>query len=166
MTGAKPDEKIRTPMQWSDEKSAGFSAKFPWQSVNSDFTEKNVAVQTDDPASLLNTYRRLIQLRNNHVALRIGNFVPVEISNNAVLAFLRVHEDEIILVVLNLGSRVLDDLTLSLAEGLASGSYHAYVLLGTGEPGELLVDEQGGFADYQPTTTLPASSSLIIQLRK
>jgi hypothetical protein len=38
--------------------------------------------------------------------------------------------------------------------------------LGNAEPGELTVDEKGGFSDYQPATEIPASSSLIIQLLK
>lgn len=163
MTGAKPDEKIRTPMHWSGEKLAGFSTTFPWQSVNSDYPVKNVALQSEDSDSLLSTYRRLIHLRNDHVSLRIGSFVPVETSNNAVLAFLRVHEDEVVLVVINLGTQLLSDLTFSLGQGPLSGKYRGTVLLGAGEPGELISSAEGGFMDYQPIAELPASSSLIIQ---
>lgn len=166
MTGAKPDEKIRTPMQWSAEKSAGFSTTFPWESINSDYTEKNVALQTADPNSLFSTYRTLIQLRNAHIALRIGEYVPLETGNNAVLAFLRVHADEVVLVVINLGNKPVSGLSLSLAQGPLSGKYTGYILLGTGEPGVLEANAQGGFAAYQSASELPASSSLIIQLLK
>ena len=166
MTGAKPDEKIRTPMQWSADKSAGFSTTFAWQSVNSDYTEKNVAQQTTDPDSLLSSYRSLVQLRNNHIALRIGDFGPVESGSSTVLTFLRVHEDEVVLVVINLGLKPVSGLTLSLAEGPLSGKFTGYVLLGTGEPRTLTADAQGGFSAYQPAAELPAYSSLIIQLLK
>jgi hypothetical protein len=70
------------------------------------------------------------------------------------------------MVLINLGTKPVSDLTLSLAESPLSGSYQGFVLLGTGEPGELTFDEQGGFAAYQPTTVLPASSSLMIQFLK
>ena len=48
MLGVKPDEKIRTPMQWSGERSAGFTTGSPWQPVNRDYEEVNVADQVDD----------------------------------------------------------------------------------------------------------------------
>jgi alpha-amylase len=166
MTGTKPDEKIRTPMQWSADKSAGFSSTFPWESINADYTEKNVAQQSNDLDSLLSVYRALIYLRSNHPALRTGDFIPVETSNNAVLAFLRVQEQDVVLVLINLGTRNLTDLTVSLAKGPLSGSYAATVIYGNGQPGELAFDSQGGFTDYRPTPELAPSSSLIIQLKK
>jgi glycosidase len=166
MTGAKPDEKIRTPMQWSAEKSAGFSTTFPWESINADYTEKNVAQQTNDLDSLFSLYRSLIYLRSNHPALRTGDYIPVDTSNNAVLAFLRVHEEEVVLVLINLGTRPLTDLVVSLAQGPLTGTYKANVIFGEGQPGDLLFDAQGGFKDYMPTSELSASSSLIIQLKK
>jgi glycosidase len=41
----------------------------------------------------------LIQLRNAHIALRIGEYVPLETGKDGVLAFLRVHPGEVVLVV-------------------------------------------------------------------
>ena len=75
MTGTKPDPNIRTPMQWSAEHAAGFTTGTAWGSVNRNYTEVNVAAQTDDPASLLSYYRTLIHLRNNHAALRVGEYI-------------------------------------------------------------------------------------------
>jgi len=60
MIGAKPDETIRTPMQWSAKPGGGFTSGTPWESPQSDWMTKNVAAQAPDPASLLNHYRRLI----------------------------------------------------------------------------------------------------------
>ena len=37
MSGAKPDEQIRTPMQWSSEEGAGFTSGIPWEAINSDY---------------------------------------------------------------------------------------------------------------------------------
>jgi glycosidase len=108
----------------------------------------------------------LIQLRNAHIALRIGEYVPLETGNNAVLAFLRVQAGEVVLVVINLGNKPVSGLSLLLAQGTLSGKYTGYLLLGTGEPGVLEANAQGGFTTYQPAPELPASSSLIIQLLK
>jgi len=44
MTGEKPDEMIRTPMQWSGEAKAGFTTGRTWELVNRDYQEKNVAL--------------------------------------------------------------------------------------------------------------------------
>ncbi len=54
MTGNKPDEWLRTPMQWSAEAHAGFSSAAPWEPLNDGWEEHNVAVQDSDPESLLN----------------------------------------------------------------------------------------------------------------
>lgn len=72
MTGDKPDEKIRTPMQWSDDKFAGFSTVKPWQAVNNTFRQFNVKDQSIDPASHLTLYKKLIRTRQRTDALRLG----------------------------------------------------------------------------------------------
>lgn len=53
----------RTPMQWSDAKYAGFSTCKPYLDVNSNYHEVNVKEQESDPDSILNFYRKAIQLR-------------------------------------------------------------------------------------------------------
>lgn len=50
MTGNKPDELIRTPMQWSAAANAGFTSGRPWQPVNRGFEQLNVATQTPPTA--------------------------------------------------------------------------------------------------------------------
>ena len=102
MTGQKPDEMIRTPMQWSAEENAGFSAGTPWEPVNGDYAEKNVAAQAQDPASLLSHYRALIHLRAGHPALQMGDYSPVDSTDAGLLAFLRASDEETVLVILNL----------------------------------------------------------------
>ncbi len=68
MSGSKPDEMIRTPMQWTNENGAGFTSGKPWEPVNSDFSTVNVAKQMGNNNSLLEYYKTLIQLRNNHTS--------------------------------------------------------------------------------------------------
>jgi len=51
MTGDKPDENIRTPMQWSDKAGAGFTSGNPWAAVNTGFEVNNVERQRAEPDS-------------------------------------------------------------------------------------------------------------------
>jgi len=165
MTGTKPDEDIRRPMQWtSDDIGVGFTTDVPWRAPAEDYQERSVALQEDDPNSLLNHYRNLIHLRNEHEALRIGQWTPVETNLGNVYAFLRHSDDEVVLVIINLDSEAVNDYGLTLAEGPLAGSAQALSLLGGGEPAAPTIDENGGFSDYQPFATLPAQSTLLIQL--
>jgi alpha-glucosidase len=68
----------RTPMQWSAAKHAGFTAGEPWLPIAEDFTEVNVEVERDDPASMLSLYTQLITVRRGEPALEVGGFEPVE----------------------------------------------------------------------------------------
>ena len=88
MTGDKPDERLRTPMQWTST-SRGFTSGKPWETAQSDTLTVNVAVEEQRPSSLLKLYRRLIRLRANDAALRTGTLEPVRTGNDAVLAYER-----------------------------------------------------------------------------
>ena len=165
MTGTKPDPNIRTPMQWSAEHAAGFTTGAAWGPVNRNYSEVNVAAQTDDPDSLLSYYRTLIHLRNNHAAMRVGEYTLVDTDNDSVLAFLRVSQEETILVIVNLGEETVSDLSLSLNRGPLDGRYRGTLLLGEGRVANLTTNENGGFSEYQPVGEIPANGTLVIQLR-
>ena len=53
MTGAKPDEFIRTPLHWDATQNGGFTQGTPWEPLNSDYPDRNIADQMADPASHL-----------------------------------------------------------------------------------------------------------------
>ena len=67
-------DSARTPMQWSDEKNAGFTAGKPWFYVNPNYKEINAAAQENDPDSLLNFYRAAIRLRKSLPAVQNGTY--------------------------------------------------------------------------------------------
>ncbi|HEX7125453.1 MAG TPA: alpha-amylase family glycosyl hydrolase [Thermodesulfobacteriota bacterium] len=94
----------RTPMQWGASPNAGFTAGTPWLPVAEDFRTTNVAVQRDDPRSLLTLYRRLIELRRAEPALAVGRYEPIDAAGD-LLAYVREGEGRRFLVVLNLGPR-------------------------------------------------------------
>ena len=100
---------VRTPMQWSPDRNAGFSAANPQQlylPVNIDpayhYEAINVETQQGNPNSLLNWTKRLIALRKQYKAFGRGTIEFLQPSNQRVLAFIRRYENETILVVANL----------------------------------------------------------------
>ena len=165
MTGTKPDEDIRRPMQWTgDSASVGFSAGKPWRDPSSDYPTVNVANETTDPNSLLNYYRDLIHLRNDHTALRTGHTIVIDSGNRSVYALLRYDDNEAILILANADTNPITDYSLNLASGPFSGTLNAASILGLQNPSAPQINAEGGFSGYLPFTEIPAQSAIIIQL--
>ncbi len=102
MLGRKPDPDLRTPFQWTAGPDAGFTTGTPWRAVNDDHREINVALQTEDPGSLLSLYRRLVRLRSASPALRDGR--PVDglvATGRGVYTDLRASDTDTVLVAVN-----------------------------------------------------------------
>lgn len=155
----------RLPMQWTDEDAkAGFTTGVPWNRPFEDYRERNVAAQDGDPDSLLNHYRRLIALRNEHEALRVGDWLPVRTNAAAAYAYLRHSDDETILVLVNLTGRPIDNYGLELEEGPLTGELAAVSLLGEAELAAPAISETGGFVDYRPLPEIPPNGNYVIQL--
>lgn len=114
MKGIKPDEFIRTPMQWTSGTYSGFSTKNPWQSLNTNYSSYNVQLMQADTNSLLSYYKKLIKTRNNYQALSIGTYQNIICSDSAVFSFLRVHHNQTFLVMVNTSNRNANNLYLSL----------------------------------------------------
>lgn len=93
----------RTPMQWNDGPNAGFSkASKTWLPVGDDYQTLNVAAQQKDPNSVLNYYKKLIELRRTNEALRDGKYIAVDTSNPSVLSFLRKSDNGTVVVSANM----------------------------------------------------------------
>ena len=100
---------VRTPMQWSADRNAGFSRANPQRLylpviIDPDFSYEalNVDAQEGNPHSLLRWMKRLIALRQRFRAFGRGSLEFIYPSNRKVLAFVRRWEDEQVLVVANL----------------------------------------------------------------
>ncbi len=117
MVGQKPDEMIRTPMQWSSAANGGFTGGKPWEPLQTDWQTKNVAAQDQDPGSLLNHYRRLIRLRNAHPALGDGalEMVATNDQGGTTAAWIRTSPREKVLIVVNFGDRAVEHVRLGLS---------------------------------------------------
>ena len=166
LSGAKPDENIRTPMQWTaDPATAGFTTGTPWRAPQDDIASANVAVQTGDPDSMLSHYRALIHLRADNPALTRGAFVPVDSSENALYAFVRQSDEQTLLVLINLSNDPVSDYTLELDEdGILSAVSSAETLYGDADFALPTVTTEGGFEDYTPLETVPPFSTYIVEL--
>jgi maltose alpha-D-glucosyltransferase/alpha-amylase len=100
---------VRTPMQWSADRNAGFSRANPqrlYLPVNIDpeyhYEAVNVETQQNNPHSLLWWMKRIIAQRKQFHAFGRGSLDFLHPSNRRVVAFIRKYEDETILVVANL----------------------------------------------------------------
>lgn len=167
MTGEKPDENIRRPMQWSSENSkVGFSTHAPWNGPPSNYKEVSVALQTDDAGSLLNLYRSLIHLRNEHPALRTGETAVVETDTQRLYAILRYEGQEAFLILVNAHPKplTLDLYSLTLPAGPFSGALKAVSLFGPPNPAAPQINASGGFTGYIPYQEIPAQSFAVIQM--
>ena len=111
---------VRTPMQWSGDRNAGFSDANPQKlylpaiiDPEYHFGTVNVEAQQSNPNSLLWWMKRIIALRKRYQAFGRGTIEFLYPDNRKVLAFLREYQDETILVVVNL-SRLVQYVDLDL----------------------------------------------------
>ncbi len=100
---------VRTPMQWSMDRNAGFSkadAAQLYAPVIVDpvysYDHINVESQKRVPTSLLNWVRRLLKVRRRFPAFGRGELRFVPNTNKAVFSFLRRLDDQIVLIIANL----------------------------------------------------------------
>jgi oligo-1,6-glucosidase len=97
-------DNARTPVQWDSSPTAGFTTGTPWIAVNPNAARINVLAQEDDPESVLSYYRALIGLRHDLPVVAHGSFTRIDVGDEAVFAFERKHDDDLIFVVSNLSS--------------------------------------------------------------
>ena len=102
--GTMTRDKNRTPMQWSALPNAGFcpAGVTPWLPVNPNYAAGvNAQDQQSNPGSLLNFYRRLIEVRRQLPALVAGEYRALHETSSDYVAFLRVTDAQTLLVLLN-----------------------------------------------------------------
>jgi maltose alpha-D-glucosyltransferase / alpha-amylase len=100
---------VRTPMQWSADRNAGFSKANPQKlylpvviDPSYHYEAINVENQEQNTSSLLWWVRRILSVYKNHKVFGFGSLEFIASANPKVLVFTRTYEDEIILVVVNL----------------------------------------------------------------
>lgn len=141
--GFSPDEALdvvrrfgrdnaRTPMQWDANPNAGFTAGTPWLPVHGDYARQNVQVESADPASVLNWYRRLARLRAEHAEFIDGDFHLQMRTDQRVFAFSRENAHARAMVLVNFSSEVAE-----YRASLVRGASLLADSVGGGVPGRL-----------------------------
>ena len=100
---------VRTPMQWTGDRNAGFS-KADWAQLYLQplmdpvygYQAVNVEAQLRSPASFLRWLHRFIALRKEHPVFGLGSYEPLHADNPRIFAHIRQWEDDVILCVHNL----------------------------------------------------------------
>ncbi|MBV7391645.1 alpha-glucosidase [Enterococcus sp. ALS3] len=127
---AKSRDNARTPMQWSEEKFAGFSKVNPWLAVNSNYPAINVEKALEDPNSLFYYYQKLIQLRKEYEIITTGRYQLLAADSEKIYYYTRETDDQILVVVCSFSNEteefVLEnysDLATHSEAKLLSGNY-------------------------------------------
>lgn len=100
---------VRTPMQWSPDRNAGFSASNPQKlylpvilDPQYNYEAVNVEMQRANTSSLFWFMKRMINMRKKYKAFGRGDMKFIHVENPKVLVFTRTYEDETLLTIVNL----------------------------------------------------------------
>jgi maltose alpha-D-glucosyltransferase/alpha-amylase len=166
---------VRTPMQWTSDRNAGFSRADParlYFPVIMDpvygYESINVESQERSPFSLLHWMRRMIALRGRHQVFGRGTIEFVRTSNRKVFTYVRRYENERVLCVANL-SRAVQPVEIPLAQ--YSGLTPVEMLGQTefpriGDQPYLLTLAPYGFYWFQLQTTVVSATSRTAPLQE
>ncbi|WP_435300494.1 maltose alpha-D-glucosyltransferase [Timonella sp. A28] len=127
-------DSVRTPMQWTPDRNAGFSTADPGklylpivQSLVYNYRNANVEAQVEQPTSLLHWTRGMLAVRKRHPVFGLGDFHNVPCDNESIFAYTRSIPDETVLCAVNFAATARAG-TISLPD----------------HPGKNLVDLFGG----------------------
>jgi glycosidase len=97
-------------VQWDSSKNAGFtSAEKPWMAVNPNYTIINAAAQLDDPNSVFNCWRSVLEARKQYKDMVVyGRFDLVDEKNDKIFAYSRTAPDGRVLVICNFSSEKVE----------------------------------------------------------
>lgn len=98
---ARSRDNARTPMQWNDGTNAGFTDGTPWIKVNPNYKKINVKNEIDDPDSIFNYYRKLIQIRRENPIVVYGKYDLILKNDEQIFAYTRTFENKKLLVICN-----------------------------------------------------------------
>ena len=164
MIGTGDHQNIRRPMQWSNSVNAGFSNSVPWRSVANNYLTNNVETTLSDTNSLVNHYKKLIQIRNKYAALRKGNILMLENNSEEILSFARTFRNKTILINCNLSNNLAYPFLSLLKSSLPEGNYYLMDLFNNNELGTISINSQGGFENLNLFSNglRPMESSIVL----
>jgi glycosidase len=152
-------------MQWSaSEENAGFSTVSPWEPLDASYSTANVATETEDPDSLLNLYRSLINIRLRNPALVDGSYLPLTANPASVYSAIRQSEDQTILLIANLSDQPAAEVKFSSASMPLQGEYQLIPLFGSALQDSITIAPAGSGGSFTLTAEIPAESSSLFIL--
>jgi len=169
MSGVKPDENIRRPMQWDSSPNFGFSSGVPWHSMNTNASQFNVSLLQSEPNSLWNHYRDWIALRRMNTAMTEGKYTGLGSSLKNLFPFLRISgkDEGDLMFIHNLSDQNQTGFTInSISSELKQGEYDLTNAFDQNSVGRILVSSSGGFSFTFDNLTLPSYGSLCLRLEK
>ncbi len=99
--GQRSRDNGRSPMQWDAGKYAGFSKNKPWIGIPDNYKYINVAAEEQDPDSVLNYYKKLVQLRKQYEVIQKGTISFIYREQPQVFGYRRSLEGQELLAVNN-----------------------------------------------------------------
>lgn len=94
-------DNARTPMQWDQSKHAGFTTGTPWLKVNPNYPEINVMLSENKEDSILNYYKKLIQVRKANPTLIYGHYEEFLEENEEIYCYKRYDDTNHYLILIN-----------------------------------------------------------------
>jgi alpha-glucosidase len=118
----------RTPMLWTPGKNAGFTdGDETWLPLSPNASNKNVQSQLTNPHSFLSLYRRLIRLRHDSPALRIGAYIPHDTGHETVFGYSREHGSERLMTLINFSGKLAVASTSEQSRAIVISSHEGRV---------------------------------------
>ncbi|MCC5801512.1 glycoside hydrolase family 13 protein [Rossellomorea vietnamensis] len=102
---ASSRDNSRTPMQWSAGENSGFTTGTPWMKVNPNYKTINVEAQEKDENSILNFYKKMIQLKKKEDVFTYGIYDLLLEKDKQIYAYTRTGENTSMVVITNLSTK-------------------------------------------------------------
>lgn len=99
-------DNARTPMHWTSEENGGFTTGTPWIKVNPNYTEINAENEVEDPNSVYNFYKELIDLRHNNKVIPYGSYKQYLEEDPNIYLFTREYNGDKLVVICNFSDDV------------------------------------------------------------
>lgn len=101
-------DNARTPVQWDDSENAGFTTGTPWIKVNPNYKSINAEAQVNDPESIFNYYKKLIQLRKSNDVIVYGDYELLYKDHETLFTYTRTLGEETLLVICSFDSNEVE----------------------------------------------------------
>lgn len=111
----KSRDNSRTPIQWNQNKNAGFTSGTPWIDLPKNIDTINVEDAISNKDSVLHVYRQLIKLRHHHDIITYGDIEPLYMDHPQLFIYRRNYKNNSWLIIANFSNeavRIPDDIDI------------------------------------------------------